>query len=75
MVCQMLGMDEVMCGSPASNGLPVALREPATTQLLEPAGCCARPRVVRTWAICSASAVPSPSHAYPGSVITGFPRG
>ena len=53
----------VRCGSPASSGSPVALRSPATAQLLEPLASRAHPIAARTAPICSAIARPSPLQA------------
>ena len=48
------------------SGPPVAEREPATAQLLEPVASTVSPIVSRTLAICSARPSPSPSQATPG---------
>ena len=74
-VYQTSGIVEVMCGSPASSGVPVAERSPDTAQLFEPDGSSVSPIAARTSAICSASSSGSPDHGTPGSVTTGLPPG
>ena len=72
---QVSGIVEVMCGSPASSGLPVTERSPDTTQLFDPAAWVPMPIASRTWAIWAASASPSPDQGVAGCVTTGWPSG